>query len=695
MFHPPPQRLAALPLCAALSAAWAQADPPVVTAAGPQTITVTGQRGPDASTLTQPDIGTARSRIERTPGGVGVVDADAYTQGRVSTLSDALGGATGVFVQPRFGAEEARISIRGSGLQRTFHGRGLKLMQDGVPLNLADGSFDFQAVEALSARYVEVWRGANALQYGAGNLGGAINFVSPNGYNADLVRARAEAGSFGYRRGQLSAGNVLGAFDHYLSASVFRQDGFREHARQDTRRLFANLGYQLSPRLETRLYIGHVDSDSQLPGAITKAQLRANPRAANPASVTGDQRRDIRWTRLSNKTVYRDAGHQFEFFAHVSDKNLDHPIFQVIQQANLDRGLELRYTHEGEFGGRRNRLVLGVAPSVGRTDEDRFLNIAGSPGARTNASRQKARNIEVYAENQHHVLPDVALVAGVQFVRATRRLDDRFVAGTPADPVSESFELRYRGTNPKLGVLWDLAPQVQLFANVARSFEPPSFGELAGGLRPTLNRAQRGTTLELGGRGRSETLEWDLALYEARLSGELLQIATNTAGANVTVNADRTVHRGLEAGLGGKALAGPAGRAEWRLNALWNDFRFRDDAVHGDRRLPGVPRAAARAQLGWRFADGPLIAATAEGASGQAIDFANSFHADRDVIWGLKASGTIRKSLSWFVEGRNLGDRKYAATTGVVRDAGGADMAQFFPGDGRSVYAGIDWRFNR
>lgn len=91
--------------------------------------------------------------------------------------------APGVLIQSRFGAEEARLSIRGSGIQRTFHGRGLWLMQDGMPLNLADGGFDMQAVEPLSANHIEVYRGANALQvYGAATLGGAINFISNTGY---------------------------------------------------------------------------------------------------------------------------------------------------------------------------------------------------------------------------------------------------------------------------------------------------------------------------------------------------------------------------------------------------------------------------------------------------------------------------------------------------------------------------------
>src|SRR5690606_5606592 len=100
----------------------------------------------------------------------------------------------------------------------------------------------------------------------------------------------------------------------------------------------------------------------------------------------------------------------------------------------------------------------------------------------------------------------------------------------------------------------------------------------------------------------------------------------------------------------------------------------------------------------WRLmhgsGSGTLLAATLESASGYPIDFANTWRAERYTVWGLKAAGQITPSLSWFVEGRNLGNKAYAATTGIVKDAGGRDQAQFLPGDGRALYAGIDWRFN-
>lgn len=101
-----------------------------------------------------------------------------------------MGYSPGVFVQPRFGSGEARLSIRGSGLQRTFHLRGIELLQDGVPVNQADGGGDFQAIEPLSTRYIEVYRGANALTYGAATLGGSINFVSATGLDAPALLGR-------------------------------------------------------------------------------------------------------------------------------------------------------------------------------------------------------------------------------------------------------------------------------------------------------------------------------------------------------------------------------------------------------------------------------------------------------------------------------------------------------------------------
>lgn len=93
------------------------------------TLTITGEADTAPQALTVPNIETAREQINRVPGGVDIIDAESYQKGRAANLKDVLDYSPGVYVQPRFGGEESRVSIRGSGIQRTFHGRGIKLLR--------------------------------------------------------------------------------------------------------------------------------------------------------------------------------------------------------------------------------------------------------------------------------------------------------------------------------------------------------------------------------------------------------------------------------------------------------------------------------------------------------------------------------------------------------------------------------------
>lgn len=657
------------------------------------TIDITHQRDALGASLTQPDLKHAREEIAQTAGGAGIVDAEQVREGRVSNFSDTLGLATGVFVQSRHGAEESRLSIRGSGLQRTFHGRGIKLMQDGIPVNLADGSFDFQTIEPMATRYIEVFRGANALRYGASNLGGAVNFVSPTGYDAPRLELRGEIGSFDYRRSGVATGGVIGDLDYFVSSSTFSQDGFRDYAYQRAERTNANLGYRFNDDIETRFYLGYANSVSELPGGLTKRQLTLNPEQANAANVTGRNKRDIDLWRIANKTTLRFGATRLELGAYYVDKTLFHPIFQVLDQDNRDYGLDARLIHEGEWLGHRNEFVLGFAPSRGVTDETRWFNVNGRRGAMANANEQIASNTEVYGENRWFVTQDVALIAGLQHSRAKRELNDRFFATAAQD---ESFDVTYTRTSPKLGVLYQYAPTVQFFANVSRSFEPPSFGELAGGIRPNIVSAQKGTTFEIGSRGNSARVDWDFAAYYARLQNELLQTQVFAAGNNgipspQTTNAGRTVHAGIEMGMTARLPA----HLEWRHSLLINDFRFDHDPTFGDSRLPGIPRSLLRGELMYRnggFYIGPTIETSPQR---YAVDFAETLYSDSYTLFGWKMGQQVNTQLSWFLEGRNLTDRKYASTTSVVFDASrpGTSQALFMPGDGRSVYMGMQWRY--
>jgi iron complex outermembrane receptor protein len=645
---------------------------------------------------TQPDIETAREQINKTAGGVTIVDMEDVREGRVSNFTDTLGLATGVLAQSRFGAEETRLSIRGSGLQRTFHGRGIKLMQDGVPVNLADGSFDFQAIEPMATRYIEVYRGANALRYGASTLGGAINFISPSGYNAEKFSVRAEAGSFDYRRLGISSGGVIGDFDYFVSGSTFNQDGFRDNAKQDAERINANFGYRINDDIETRFYIGYAKSDSALPGNLTKAQLKNDPSDSFLSPTLGQQRRDIDLIRIANKTNILIGDHSdLQISAYFSHKDLFHPIFQVVDQDTNDYGLDIRFRHSSELSGHKNELILGFNPSAGVGYDERNVNLRGRKGALVNKLENRSRNLEAYAENRFYLEDDLSLIAGLQYTNSERKLTDKLFTSAAQN---ESFEATYVQTNPKVGVLYDLKPNVQLFANLSRSYEPPSFGELAGGVRPNIVKAQEGTTLEVGSRGNSESIDWDVAVYYGKLKNELLQTAVFVAGNNPvpavqTTNADKTIHAGLEFGMTARLPMD----FEWRHSLLVNRFKFDGDNTFGNNTLPGIQKSLMRAELMYRgndFLNGFYIGPTFEWSpQDYYVDFAETVKADSYFLWGVKAGQKVNAHWSWFLEGRNLADQKYVATTSVVRNQNGADGALFLPGDGRSAYMGITWTY--
>ncbi|MET1080592.1 MAG: TonB-dependent receptor [Pseudomonas sp.] len=648
---------------------------------------VTAQRQYDP---TAPTLAHKREDFARIPGGAGLVDAETYKSGRSSSPQDALGLATGVFIQPRSGAEESRLSIRGSGLQRTFHQRGILLLQDGAPLNLADGSGDFQAIEPLALDHIEVLRGANAWSYGAANLGGAINFVSPSGRTAAPFALRSEVGSFGYRRLFTGLAGALGDWDGYLSLSDSAQDGDRDHAEQANQRYFGNLGGRLNERLSTRFYLSHVETDSQIPGSLTQAQVRDDPRQANAASRLNQHKRDFTLNRLGNLTSL-DLGddQRLELSTFYSEKTLWHPIYQVLQVDSEDFGARLAYHWQTPLGWRWSG---GLEALEGRNWQDNFVNQAGRKGPQVDALAQTASSLKAFGELEVPLAERWALLGGLAWLRSEREVDDRLPmrfgpSGHPLGAADSSFERGYLGRIGRIGLRHDLADGVQLFGNLSQSFEPPTLSELTGGSVITANDAQRATTLEAGLRWNRDDLELDLALYRSEIRDELLSLNDPAGNPLGTVNADRTLHQGVELGatltLGALTLRG---------QYLLNDFRFEDDPVYGDNRIAGVPSQFLRGEVLWQR-EGWYAGPTVEWVPVHyAVDHAQSLYSDGYALWGVKGGYRPGDGLGFFIEGRNLSDRAYVATTGVIADARGQDSAQFMPGDGRSLFAGLEWR---
>jgi iron complex outermembrane receptor protein len=420
--------------------------------------------------------------------------------------------------------------------------------------------------------------------------------------------------------------------------------------------------------------------------------MRDDPRQANAVSRRDDYKRDFDFFRVADKLGWRSGDARADIGLGWTHKHLDHPIFQVIDQINDDLVLNGAYTSEAPWLGRKNLFTIGGLVARGETEEDRYTNLGGNTGVKTADQDLKVVTLELFAENQHYLASQLALSVGVQAVLVAVELHDEFLSnGDNSD--SENFD----ALNPKVGLRYEADPDTQVFVNVSRSFENPTFGEItnnaAGGLN--IPDAQSAWTLEVGSRGRAGAIAWDLALYHSWIDGELLSLIDPVTSAPLgTINADRTIHRGVEAGVDLDLYdGGKDGKVVVRTAYLFNDFRFKDDDAFDTNEIAGLPRHVLNAELAFETGFGLVIAPNVHYVPVRTyIDHANTYDNPKHAAWGLRTT-YVFKSFSFFVDARNLTNRVYAGTTGVIANAGGTDQAQFLPSDGRSVYGGVEFKW--
>lgn len=640
--------------------------------------------------VTAPEItDAAEARVARTPGGADIVSHRDYADKSIVSLRDTLAFSPGVYLQPRYG-QEVRISIRGSGLSRGFHMRGLTLLQDGVPINLADDNGDFQELEPIFFDHLEVYRGANALRFGSGTLGGAVNGVTPTGRTAEGVYLRGDIGSFDSVRGLVSAGVAGERVDAWGAVSADTSDGDRDHAKRRSFRFHGNVGMKFSDIVSNRLYVSFNNISQKIPGALTMSDALTTPRKANAGAVAGDQARDVDSLRIQNRTSFDWGAVKLDVGGFINAKSLYHPIFEVIDQESLDRGGYFRLDYAGDIV----EATFGGELRVGDIRSKRFVNLAGKRGAVRFNADQDARTATLYGEVRVRPVDMVTLVAGGIYADGTRK---QVINVNAAAPVQAGTVGRadFNAFSPKVGLLFAPATDVQIYANYSRSVEFPGFNELAQIASFVALDPQRAWTAEIGTRGRTGPVKWDLTAYRSDIRGEMLQYVVGPDIPASTFNANRTRHEGVEAALEFAAT-------DWlRLRQVYtySNFRFRGDASYGDNRLPVVPRHVYRAELSIGT-DALHIAPNLEWVpDGPFADYRNRVSTPGYALLGVTGGARIAEGVDAFVDVRNITGKKAIgdisaaiAVTPASVVAPGAS-AIYYPVERRAVSAGVRARF--
>lgn len=650
--------------------------------------------------LTTPSIHESQAKLNRVAGGTSVIDAEKMYEGAPLTVNDVFVNAPGIYTADAQAGVTggSRISIRGSDsnsvLSPIF---GIKVLRNGMPFTSANGAADTETVNLFALDHVDVYRGANALEYGSSNLGGAINLITPTGYTADGLRMGMKYGTNDFVSPTFSFGKVFGnGFDVYGSFAYLSTDTTRENNKQEQFYGHGNVGYRWNERQETRLYFDIQNHNFLSSSPLTLAQIKENPQQnANGFAIPSGfpmYRVDLKHSMLLNGGDKFDVGayYQNKQYAYDYTFGYNHDLWQ-------DTGFNWRHEINSKLLGLGNKVVWGGLTQWQFIND---LNYATRPdrtrGALRNAERDRWLNVEAFLEDQLRLTDMFTLIAGVQL--NWRNVNyERYEGYVPsaARPTNQA-DHDFFSANPKLGFTWQATDEAQIYGNVSRSSEPPPLADLAS-LSP-VTKLQTASTVEVGTRGQADFLKWDLAYYHAWVNNEYLIVANPINPTEFTsTNANSTtLHSGVELGLESSLPIDAFVRGDQirlRGNYTWNNFTFDNDPVLGNNRIAGIPEHVAFVEAVYQHPSGFYIGPNARIVSSNWVDYKNTLAAKPYALLGARIGWDDGKHWKLFIDGRNLTNEHYTATLWTMGDAGGVDQAQFHPGATSTVYGGVEYRF--
>ena len=621
-------------------------------------------------------VGAGVEAVAKQPGSVATVTEEQLQLQQPLSTEDALRRLPGVNIK---GEEEtavvANVAIRGlsAGEAKTL------ILEDGVPVapGLFIGNTRYYNPRIQRMEGIEVLKGAASLRYGPSTIGGVINYQTKN---PDGFSLSARTGSHNLRETVIEAGGSSPSGDAFGGAVITKasSDGFMDK------------GYDMS---DVMLKGGMVFGNDQLIGfKFSHHENEANisyrglflddykaGKTYNPApddyylterkafdinhemalgehaelrtllywsDITRDYWRygvDSAASEAAGRWIYTDNltgnNRRFERIGLDTRLSIDHNTFGIANEAELG----YRYMEE-ESNDTRIRATR---------DQDRTGN---NDRHRVDSATSHA----VYAQNRFAINDRLAITPGLR-VESYRQKQVVLSDNNNSASTSNTEVL------PGIGMTYQLTPIAQLYGGAYRAFSPASNGVALDGLSDQKLEAERSNNYEIGVRGNTERLRYELTAFRMDFSN---QVVTGNSDPKLSQsNAGKTLHQGLEAALGVELGSGfsvdgnltytPTSKhigGEWDGNRLSYSPELVANLALGYQ-TGGLRTALALHHTGEQYGDNANTQAIPEGAAGGIW----GGKLDAYTVLDLSAHYAVNQNLSLFGAVKNLTDERYIA----------------------------------
>ena len=617
-------------------------------------------------------------------GHVSVIPGEAIARSGAASVVEAMEQAGGIHFRSTSGnASQAEVYLRGIG--ENSHGRVL-VLQDGRKLNNPDmAGINWLQIPAGGVDHIEILRGSQSSLYGDHAVGGVINIVTKTGGAEPETDLQALGGSYGLNSERADTRGSAGGLDYAAFAGHDATDGYRARSAYRAWSGGGNAGFDLGDRASLSADVSYNQMDFELPGYLTREQLRQDPRqSTNPDDSAANEY----WNgRLGLSTLAGDAG-RLDVNANYShrEQRSDMVSWGAFTDTAFDSiGVLPRYVRDGAVLGHRQVFLAGVDYCRDALDVDRYGEQARA--ARTASATITKETAGLYLNDQCYLTERLVLGLGGRSEQG-RISGEVFDAGgarvVDADKthrvnVGDAALLYHVGRASKVFVR---AGQVYRYPFVDEQLSYYGFG--ADRLYRNIE-TEKGENYETGFEAAlASNVTAGVTLFRLNMRNEI-----NYNGATMqNENMDRDRRQGVEA----SCAVRPADGCRLSASYTYTDAEFTGGANDG-RELPLAPRheATAAAELDL---PGHLTFSAALNYVGEQVlggDYANTqerLDAYTTVDAGLRYVAVHPKGLQIFAGVDNVFDERYAAVAykGLTTDG-------YYPAAGRTYKAGVSQRF--
>jgi iron complex outermembrane receptor protein len=649
--------------------------------------------------------------IESVPAAITVVAEDDIQLGRQQlALDEPLSRVPGVYMQDRFNfAQDLRISIRGFGARANFGISGIKILVDGIPETLPDGTGSVDSIDLGATSQIEVLRGPSSSLWGNAS-GGVISVTSELAPAQPVTEIRLTGGEDDFERVQLKTGGQGDLLGYSFSLSDSSYEGYRRQSLAENTQLTGRLSFDLGRDREFLTVINYTDQPtSDDPGALTLADIAnpaLGPSAARPANVTFDAGESLEQSRIGfvyNMPIgekHHISARNYYTWRDFGNKLAGVPVGGVIQGGivTLDRffmGGGVTYSYDGTLGGRPNQVIVGF--DIDEQDDDRIRHdngVGGVPGQMTFNQNESVSSYGVFVQNDLALSDKVDLSFGVRLDNVEFDVTDYFLGDGNDSGVAD-----FDDVSPMLGIVASLTERLSLYGTYSSAFETPTTTQFArpdnsGGLNTALE-PQLATNLEVGLRGSIGTKHsYEVAVFDIEVDDELVPFeSTIVSGRFYFQNAGKSARDGVELAL----TLNPTERLRALVSYTNSDFKFEDftDGVTFDfsgNVIPGIPEDLLFGELAYRHERGWYAALDFVHTGDQYADNANATLVGNYTVANLRLGYDKQldsMTISPFLGVNNVNDESYYGNIRI----NAVGNRYYEPAPGSSFYAGIGVSF--